>query len=189
MLLLAGHLAGTLLSLRGRTSRASFWRICAVLIALQAPLMVVLMAATRNQGVFAILLDISLLLELILLLVLFSAMTRRVRDAGGNPSIPLGIVLSAGLLLGGRLSAAYGLGWTDLEPPGALSSLAFWSFSGFLVCLLFLLVLPGFDEDVQVDWFQRGRADHGTAHEKGERSRSTHLTAGEDGIVFRTRRL
>jgi uncharacterized membrane protein YhaH (DUF805 family) len=130
------------LDVMGFMRRCEFWVSTILFALIQLPILIVLLSATSSELAFSIAFQLALYVELFLSVALFSAMTRRVRDAGGASWIPAGFYFAAILVMLGSISQRAELGWSALERPGILGTLALWSCVGFGGCLLILLTLP-----------------------------------------------
>lgn len=126
----------------GFMRRCEFWAAVVLLVLVQLPIFIILLSATGHDLVFSIAFQVALSLEMFLAIAMFSAMTRRVRDAGGSSWIPAGFYFAAIVVALGSLSAGADLGWTAIERPGILGAMALWSCVGFGGCLFILLALP-----------------------------------------------
>lgn len=110
-----------------------------------------MMAATGSARVFSGLFEVVIIVELCVLAILGFASVRRVTDAKGGYLVPFGFMVSAVMLLSGRICDHLGQSCRGLED-GTFSSTALgYSFAGFSFCFVLLLIEPSVHEDEQDD--------------------------------------
>jgi uncharacterized membrane protein YhaH (DUF805 family) len=149
------------LNFSGLMRRGVFWTFVIIIFAVEIIFHFILMASTSYEGMFALFLGWVILCNLLVAFFVLSAMTKRVRDAGGNAMLPVAFFLSIGVLfwlhLDRLLSPAFPDASNAWEWGYFLSQM---SVAGFGCAVLLMLVLPSYRRQSLFSLFEEVEEEH-----------------------------
>jgi uncharacterized membrane protein YhaH (DUF805 family) len=149
------------LNFSGLMRRGVFWTFLTIVFAIEVFFHFVLMALTSYEGVFSYFLGFVVLCNVLMAFYVLSAMTKRVRDAGGNAMMPVALLLSIGMLFWLYMDRLMSPAFSDVSNAWEWEYfLSQTSVAGFSCAVILMLILPSHRRQSSFSLFEEVEEEH-----------------------------